>query len=134
MRSTFNDIVQIKFAESEYNTDLFRITGTWYAELNEDSIITYYVEYGSRKKHNRKKTAVPYKEMKAFFKDIYKLVRTADTWGVPIDDTGYTFTLKYSSCHKEIIEGDVGNKDKHLIASVYSFLELHGNSFIVSSV
>ena len=67
--------------------------------------------------------------MKAFFKDIYKLVRTADTWGVPIDDTGDTFTLKYSSCHKEIIEGDVGNKDKYLISSIHSFLETHGNTY-----
>ncbi len=55
MRSTFNDIVQIKFAESEYNTDLFRIIGTWYAELNEDSIVTYYVEYGSRKNITERK-------------------------------------------------------------------------------
>lgn len=127
--SAFNDIVQIKFVESEYNIDLFRITGTWYAELNEDSIVTYYVKFGSRKKYNRKKTAVPYKEMKAFFNEIYKLIRTADTWGVPVDDTGYTITLKYSSCHKEIIEGDVEGKDKHLLVSIYDFLELHGNTY-----
>lgn len=71
--------------------------------------------------------------MKAFFKDIYKLIRTAATWGAPVDDTVYTITLKYSSCHKEIIEGDVESKDKHLLASIYdfwSYMETHTVRFV----
>ena len=129
MNSIFNDIVQIKLAESTFNPDLMRNLGTWYAELNEESIVTYYVEYGSRKKLNKNKVSVKYQEMNSFFKEVYKLVRNVDELGQPVDDTAHTITLYYAGCHKEIIEGDASQDGKSLLSSIYKLMEKYGSNY-----
>ena len=129
MENTINEIMMITLAESPFCVEYMRPHGTWHAELRGDSIVTYYVTYGSKKKTKKNTVSVPQEEMQSLFKEVYTLVRTAKEWGQPIDDTAHTITLYYNRCHKEIIEGDAEIDGKWLISILHGFLEAHGNYY-----
>ena len=123
---TMNEITQIKYTEEFFSTVVFKIVERWYTEFNKSGIYTYHKKYNSSKKYDIQKVTVPYKEMKRFFSEIYKFIRTADYTGELVDDCGRTMTIIYSNDHKEIVEGCPMRGEEQMIAMVYSFMEKHG--------
>ena len=126
MKKSINEISQIKIKEDFFSTEVFGVTVTWYAELNSDSIVTYRINAGSRKRTNKSRTIVSSAEMQKFFYEIYEFVKTADSCANLIDDCSHIVTLVYARGHKDILEGCPVRNDEQMLAKIYSFMIEHG--------
>ena len=129
MKKMMNEIIQIKFVEEYFSPDIMDIANRWYIDFNTDGILSYEKNYKSRKRENVQKVSVPYKEMKCFFSEVYKFIRSADQSMEAIDDCGHTTTIIYPFGHKEIIEGRPEKDGKELFDMFFSFMEEHGINF-----
>ena len=128
MKKTMNEIIQIKYVEKFFSPEIMDIVDTWSVELNQDGIVSYHKKYKSRKREEVIKVAIPCKEMKSFFSELYKFVRTADYNTDIIDDCSHTTTIIYSYGHKEIIEGCPFRGDEQMLSLILGLLAKHGIS------
>lgn len=126
MKKTMNEVIQIKYEEKLFSPEIMDIVNSWYVEFNEGEILSYNKKYKSRKREDIIKIDVPSKEMKNFFIEIYKFVRTADYNSELIDDCSHKVTIIYAYDHKEIIEGCPMKGEEQMLTLIYRFLEKHG--------
>ena len=128
MKKTMNEIIQVKYVEEFFSPEIMDVLDTWCVEFNQDGIVSYHKKYKSRKREDVIKVAVPCKEMKSFFSELYKFVRTADCNKDIIDDCSHTTTIIYSYGHKEIIEGCPFRGDEQMLSLILGLLAKHGIS------
>ena len=64
-------------------------------------------------------------EMKAFFKELYDFVRTAEISCETIDDCSHEVTFIYGPLHREIFEGATIKGHEDLIHKITSFINAH---------
>ncbi len=126
MKKVMNEIIQIKYEEKLFSSDVMAITRCWHVSFDETGIVAYERKYGSKKRENVCKVTVPQKEMRDFFSDIYSFVRTADYNTTLIDDCSHTTTIIYPYDHKEIIEGCPIKGEEQMLSKLFGFMEKHG--------
>ena len=128
MKKTMNEIIQIKYVEKFFSPEIMDILDTWYVEFKQDGIVSYHKKYKSRKREDTIKVAVSSEEMKSFFSELYKFVRTADYNTEIVDDCSHTTTIFYSYGHREIIEGCPFRGEEQMLSLIWGLLAKHGIS------
>lgn len=125
MKKTMNVITQINLEEELFSAGVMDIVESWYTDFYEDSIVIHCKKYKSRKKKICQ-IDVSYIEMKKFFSDVYKFIRTADDCYNAEDDCIHKLTIIYASNHKEILEGCACRGEEQILAMIHEFMKKHG--------
>lgn len=125
MNLTINEIQMVKVVEKHFDVERMTDFNRWHYELYSDAIVTYRMEKGSQKKLGKSITPIAKDEMKAFFKELYDFVRTAEMSCETIDDCSHEVTFIYGPLHREIFEGATIKGHEDLIHKITSFINAH---------